>query len=226
MWKANFFPRGTGWFCWIDMSLAVICCKVLEKEIRAVIGGTPAVEYLTVMEWGLHSRPKLLLEALCECIRVIQDKVDAVFLGYGRCQALDKLPLDLKVPVFYPEGEDCIGVLLGQDRYQEELYREAFTWFLTPGWAAMGIEFVFQELQLRSMAEKGIDPLQLAHHALKDYRRTLVIEMETEDSENLLKKGQEFADEFNMRLEKTRGSLSALERAFGKALRHCSSATR
>jgi hypothetical protein len=208
------------------MSLAVICCKVLEKEIRAVVRDTPAVEHLEVMDWGLHSRPNFLLEALSERIRAIQDQVDAVFLGYGRCQTLDKLPLDFKVPVFYPEGEDCIGVLLGQDRYQEELLREAFTWFLTPGWAAMGIEFVFQELQLHGMAEKGVDPLQLAHRMLKDYRRALLIEMETEDSESLLKKGQEFADEFNMRIEKTRGSLTALELAFSKALRHCSQATR
>ncbi len=208
------------------MSLAVICCQVLEKEIRAVVRDTPAVEHLEVMEWGLHTKPNFLLEALSERIRIIQDQVDAVFLGYGRCQALDKLPRDFKVPVVYPEGEDCIGVLLGQDRYQEELFREAFTWFLTPGWAAMGIEFVFHGLQLHGMAEKGIDPLQLAHRMLKDYRRVLLIEIETEDSESLLRKGQEFADEFHMRLERTKGSLSALERAFNKALRHCSQATR
>ena len=90
----------------------------------------------------------------------------------------------------------------------------------------MGIEFVFQELQLHGMTEKGIDPLQLAHRTLKDYRRALLIEMETEDSESLLRKGQEFADEFHMRLEQTRGSLTALERALSKALRHCSQATR
>ncbi len=138
------------------------------------------------------------------------------------CQTLDKLPRDFKVPVVYPEGEDCIGVLLGQDRYQEELFRDAFTWFLTPGWAAMGIEFVFHELQLHGMAEKGMDPLQLAHRMLRDYKRALLIEMETQDSESLLRKGQEFAREFHMRLEKTRGSLGALERALSRALRLCS----
>jgi hypothetical protein len=208
------------------MSIAVICCQVLEKEIRAVVGAAPAVEHLEVMEWGLHTRPDLLVEALSERIRIVQDRVDAVFLGYGRCQTLDKLPRDFKVPVVYPEGEDCIGVLLGQDRYEDELFREAFTWFLTPGWAAMGIEFVFRELQLHGMAEKGIDPLQMAHRMLKDYRRALLIEMETENSESLLRKGQEFAEEFHMRLERTSGSLSALERAFSRALRHCSQATR
>jgi hypothetical protein len=208
------------------MSLAVICCQVLEKEIRAVVRNRPAVKHLEVMEWGLHTRPDFLLEALSERIRIIQDQVDAVFLGYGRCQTLDKLPRDFKVPVVYPEGEDCIGVLLGQGRYQEELLREPFTWFLTHGWAAMGIDFVFKGLQIHGMAAKGIDPLQLAHRMLKDYRRALLIEMETEDRESLLRKGQEFADEFHMRLERTKGSLTSLERAFNKALRHCSQPTR
>ena len=208
------------------MALGVICCQVLEKEVRAVVGASLAVERLEVMEWGLHSRPSLLLEALCERIKNIQDHVDAVFLGYGRCQSLDKLPTDFKVPVFYPEGEDCIGVLMGQDRYREELFREPFTWFLTPGWARMGIEFVFHELQLYGMAEKGKDPLELAHRTLKDYRRALLVDMETEESEALLRNGLDFAGEFHMRLETMRGSLSALQRAFRKALRQCSRAAR
>jgi ATP-dependent DNA helicase RecG len=36
------------------MSVGVICCRVLEKEIRAVIRGVPEVTHLEVMEWGLH----------------------------------------------------------------------------------------------------------------------------------------------------------------------------
>ena len=46
MWKASFFPRGTGWCCWINLSLAVICCQVFEKEIRAVVRDTPDREEL------------------------------------------------------------------------------------------------------------------------------------------------------------------------------------
>ena len=65
-------------------------------------------------------------------------------LAFGRCQMLDKLPQDFRIPVLYPPGEDCIGVLLGQERYLEELYREAGTWFLPPGWAELGMAFYLQ----------------------------------------------------------------------------------
>ena len=53
----------------------------------------------------------------------MQEKVDAIVLGYGRCQAMDRLGENFKVPVLRPQAEDCIGVLLGQDQYEEELRR-------------------------------------------------------------------------------------------------------
>ena len=136
------------------MSVGVICCRVLEKEIKAAIRGVPEVTHLEVMEWGLHIQPNRLLENVNQRIRSLEGHVDAVMLGYGRCQALDKLPSDFTVPVLRPEGEDCIGVLLGQHRYEEELKREAGTWFLTPGWTELGMEFIFQQLQLEKPGRK------------------------------------------------------------------------
>lgn len=200
------------------MTLGVICCRVLEKEVRAVIQGVPEVTSLEVMEWGLHTRPELLLETLVERIRSLQDHVDAIMLGYGRCMALDRLPDDFKVPVFYPEGDDCIGVLLSQERYAQALQEEAGTWFLTPGWTEMGMEFIFHELQVNRLAEKGIDPLQVAHRMLKDYTRALFIDMNLGDQERLLKKAQEISAEFHLRLERTEGSLAGLKETLRQAL--------
>jgi len=200
------------------MSLGVICCRVLEREVRAVIRDVPAVTNLEVMEWGLHTRPDLLLETLTERIRSLQDHVDAIMLGYGRCLALDRLPDDFQVPVFYPEGDDCIGVLLSQERYAQALQEEAGTWFLTPGWTEMGMEFIFHELQVNRLAEKGIDPLRVAHRMLKDYTRALFIDMNLGDQEGLLKKAQEISEEFHLRLEKTEGSLAGLKATLSQAL--------
>lgn len=200
------------------MSLGVICCRVLEKEVRAVIREVPEVSSLEVMEWGLHTRPEFLLETLVERIRSLQDHVDAIMLGYGRCLALDRLPDDFKVPVFYPEGDDCIGVLLGQERYAQALQEEAGTWFLTPGWTEMGMEFIFHELQVNRLAEKGIDPLEVAHRMLKDYTRALFIDMHLGDQDRLLLKAQEIAAEFHLRLERTEGSLAGLKATLTKAL--------
>lgn len=200
------------------MSLGVICCRVLEREVKAILLDVPEVSSLEVMDWGLHTRPDHLLEVLVERIRSLQEHVDAIMLGYGRCLALDRLPDDFKVPVFYPEGDDCIGVLLSQERYAHELLEEAGTWFLTPGWTEMGMEFIFHELQVNRLAEKGIDPLKIAHRMLKDYTRALFIDMHLGDQERLLEKAQEIAAEFNLRLERTEGSLAGLKAALGRAL--------
>ena len=201
------------------MSLAVIYCPVLEREIKALVEELPEVTHLEPMEWGLHIQPDLLLKTITERILDLQDHFKAIMLGYGRCQAMDRLPNNFKIPIFHPEADDCIGVLLCQDRYRNELEKEAGTWFLTPGWTEMGMEFVFHELQLSRMAEKGFDPLQLANLMLKDYTRALFIDMKLGDQEKLLKKAQEIADEFHLRLEGTEGSLYVLRDTLNQALK-------
>jgi hypothetical protein len=178
----------------------------------------PHVTHLEVMEWGLHTRPENLLQTMVERIRLLEDRVEAVMLGYGRCQAMDRLPGDLKIPVFYPQAEDCIGVLLGQDRYAAELQKEAGTWFFTPGWTRMGMEFIFKELQLGRFAEKGIDPLQVAHRMLQDYTRGLFIDMKIGHQVELRTKAQAVANEFQLRLEHTTGSYKLLRSALKQAL--------
>lgn len=200
------------------MSLAVIYCPVLEREVKALAQKLPEVTHLEPMEWGLHIQPDSLLKTVTERILYLQDHFRAIMLGYGRCQAVDRLPNNFKVPVFCPDADDCIGVLLGQNRYRNELEKEAGTWFLTPGWTELGMEFVFHELQLNRIDGKGLDPLQLAHLMLKNYTRALVIDMKLGDQEKLLKKAEEIANEFQLKLERTDGSLTVLRDTFNRAL--------
>ena len=200
------------------MSVGIVCCKVLEKEIKQIVQKIPEVCHLEVMDWGLHTQPDLLSKTLCQRIEVLQNEVQAIVLGYGRCQALDKIPRNYKVPVYSPRAEDCIGVLLGQERYDQELRNEAGTWFLTPGWTEMGMEFVFHELQLNHLAEKNIDPLKIAHRMLKDYTRALFIDTQVGNPKKLLEKARMIAEEFHLRLETTQGSLVQLENTFKQAL--------
>jgi hypothetical protein len=200
------------------VSVGVICCKVLEKEIKELVRHVPEVTHVEVMEWGLHIRPDRLLETLCRQISLMENRVDAVMLGYGRCQALDRLPRDFAVPVFYPEGEDCIGVLLGQDRYERELKQTAGTWFLTPWWTELGMEFIFEELQVQRMAEKGYDPLPLAHRMLEGFIRALLIDMQLKGSEAIKEKALAIATKFGWKLEKVEGSLIRLKQTLYQAV--------
>ena len=162
----------------------------LKKKSERLSVGCRKSAHLEVMEWGLHIQPDRLLDTVNQRIRSLERRVDAVMLGYGRCQALDKLPSDFAVPVLRPEGEDCIGVLLGQHRYEEELKRVAGTWFLTPGWTELGMEFIFQQLQLENLAEKGLDPMKVAHRMLRDFTRSLFIDMRLENGPELWEKAR------------------------------------
>ena len=204
------------------MAIGIICCRSLEQEVRAVADNHPAVRRLEILNWELHIEPDRLLDTVIRKIRSMEEDVRAVLLGYGRCQAMDRLPDDFKVPVFRPAADDCIGILLGQERYEAELQREAGTWFFTPGWTDMGMEFIFHELQISQMADKfvakGKDPMELAHRMLQEYTRGLFIDMAMGDQTALLQKAREISGEFGFRLERTRGSLSLLEETLEKTL--------
>jgi hypothetical protein len=201
------------------MGIGIITCQVLEKEIKTLIRDNPEVTHLEVMEWGLHVQPDQLLAAVSGQIRKMENEVEAVMLGYGRCQAMNRLPGDFRIPIFRPEAEDCIGVLLGQERYEQEIRKEAGTWFFSRGWTEMGMDFIFHELQVNRLAEKGLDPLKIAHRMLKDFTRGLYIETGLDDDRRLWPKALEISQEFNLRLEKTGGSLGLLGQTIDEALR-------
>jgi hypothetical protein len=207
------------------LGIGIITCQVLEKEIKRLVKGIPEVTHFEVMEWGLHVQPDRLLAAVSGQIRRMDKEVEAVVLGYGRCQAMDRLPVDFQVPIFRPEAEDCLGVLLGQERYDREIRKEAGTWFFSRGWTEMGMDFIFHELQVNRLAEKGLDPLKIAHRMLKDFTRGLYIETGLEDDQRLWPKALEISREFNLRLERTAGSLGLLKQTIEKALRICKQIT-
>ena len=200
------------------MTVGILCCRVLEQEVKSLIHRLPGDFYLEVLEWGLHVHPPALLHKLVERIRAIESRVGAVVLAFGRCQTLDKLPDDFKVPVLYPPGEDCIGVLLGQEHYLEELYHEAGTWFLSPGWAELGMEFIFHEVQASGLARRGIDPMQVARRMLNGYKRALLIDTGVGDRQRLRERAKEIADLFDWRVDTIQGSLTLLEDTLKKAL--------
>lgn len=202
-----------------SVGIGIVCCQVLEKEIKTLVRDNPEVTHFEVMEWGLHVQPDRLLAVVSEQIRKMEDQVEAVVLGYGRCQAMDRLPSDFRVPIFRPEAEDCLGVLLGQERYDREIRKEAGTWFFSRGWTEMGMDFIFHELQVNRMAEKGLDPLKIAHRMLKDFTRGLYIETGLEEDQRLWPKALDISREFHWRLERTTGSLHLLKQTIEKALK-------
>ena len=203
----------------VCMTIGIIYCETLESEIKALTRGIAEIGYMEPMPWGLHIDPDKLLNEVRGKIRSLQDRVDVIVLGYGRCQAMDRLGSGFKVPVLRPEAEDCIGILLGQDGYDAELQREPGTWFLSSGWTRMGIDFVFHELQINHLGPKGIDPLKLARRMLDGFSRALYIDMGTDpDGKALWDRAGRIADDLGLRLERTNGSYDLLKDTLARAL--------
>ena len=198
--------------------VGLIGCQVLEAEIGLLQRKYPQIAEVRIMPWGLHVEPDRMVVEITAAVREMAGRVEAVVLAYGRCQSMDRLPDDFGVPVFRPPGEDCIGVLMGQDRYHEELMKNAGTWFLTPGWTHLGMEFVFRELQTHRIAKKGINPMEAAKRMLRDFNRALLIQSEADDRGRLREEALEIARTFDWKLEETEGSLSALETAVRQAI--------
>lgn len=201
------------------MRIGIIYCETLKSEILELADRYPQVSHLKEMPWRLHIEPENLLIEVRKQIEDLQGSVDSIVLGYGRCQCLDRLENKYTVPVFRPQAEDCIGVLLGQKRYEKEIEEIPGTWFLSPGWTRMGIDFVFHELQLNRVDHKKIDPLELAHRMLAGFSRALYIDIPCCDETNDLRpKAQKISDDLGLRLEETTGSLSLLETLIRQAL--------
>ena len=198
--------------------VCIIGCQVMEQELRDLAQRYPQVTHIKILPWGLHIEPDRLLQEITRQIRAVEKEHRAIILGYGRCQTLDHLGDDFKVPVYYPEGEDCIGVLLGQDRYGKELLQNAGTWFLTPGWARLGMDFIFRELQVQSMAQRGIEPRQAARRALKDFNRTLLIKTGCGDLNRQRVQAKAIAEQFGWRVDEATGSLEALQKCLCRAI--------
>ena len=201
------------------MRIGIIYCETLKSEVTELARRNPQVSHLKEMPWSLHIEPDNLLIEVRKQIEDLQDNVDCIVLGYGRCQCLDRLENNYRVPVLRPQAEDCIGVLLGQKRYEKEIEEIPGTWFLSPGWTRMGTDFVFHELQLSRVGHKEIDPLKLARRMLDGFSRALYIDIPCCDQTNDLRpKAQKISDDLGLQLEETKGSLSLLETLIRQAL--------
>ncbi len=198
--------------------VCIIGCQVMEQELRTLAQYYPQVTRISILPWGLHIEPDRLLHEITRQIRAVEMEHQAVMLGYGNCQTLDRLPDEFKIPVYSPEGDDCIGVLLGQDRYRRELLKNAGTWFLTPGWSRLGLDFIFRELQGHSLAQRGIAPEVAARRALKDFNRALLIKTGCGDLNRHRAQARAIAEIFGWTMDETSGSLEGLRTCLCRAI--------
>jgi hypothetical protein len=188
----------------------------MRQELEKIVSGDPDVTEIIYLDAAIHVNPLKMKEAIKEQIEALKGKVDLVFLGYGFCQSLKGIEDEVDIPVILPQVDDCIALLLTPERYEAEKKKELGTWFMTPGWAEVGVEMVIKELRLERVIKLGKDPLEMARRLFTHYRRGLYIDTGVGEEDANLTNAVDFCDKLNLRLEKCSAEPYLLEEWFAR----------
>jgi hypothetical protein len=172
-----------------------------------------------VLKIGLHSRKRLLQEALLNAAKEMSRYVDGILLGYGLCgNALERpeeLLREAGVPIFIPMDEDhpvddCVGLIIGgRECYYSEQCRVAGTFFMIPGWTHHW-RMIFE-------AEHGAVDFKMAKRLFAHYERSLLVTNVVLSEESMRQNIEEFNRLFGFRTEVREGTLNILQSAWEAA---------
>ena len=193
------------------MRIGVIACDMMKLELDKLLSKIPGITEIIYLEAALHCQPKKMKETILENMVSIKERVDVIFLGYGYCQSLKGIEEEIDIPVVMPQMDDCIQIFMTPQKYGEAIRKEVGTWFMSPGWAEVGVEMIIKENNLDRLVKYGKDPLEMAKRLFTHYRRVLYIDTGVGNDEYYIGKANEFCDIFTLTLEKTTGSSAVLE---------------
>jgi hypothetical protein len=181
----------------------VIACATVIEEMLPLM---PPEATHDALEFGLHTNPAALKNALQEAIDAAGRHADTVLLGYGLCsQAIIGLrATDCTLVV--PRVDDCISIFLGsREAYAAESRQEPGTYYLTKGWLEVG-DTPFGEydhLLERFGREKADRTIKLLLH---NYTRLAFINTGLQGLERYRQEAQAIAERFDLRFEEIEGS--------------------
>jgi len=201
------------------MEIGVIACAIMRLELDRELKEYPEITRIVYIEEGKHIIPEKLKEAVREQIVLMKDNVDAIFLGYGRCQSLGGIEDEFDLPIMHPPEEDCIAILFAPERYREEVEKAAGTWFMTPGWAEKGEHMIMGDFHADRFAGLGIDPVDMARELFASYSRGLYIDTGVGDKDYFLGKAEKMCSLFGFKLEETRSDSTLLKKYLGELIK-------
>jgi hypothetical protein len=201
------------------IKVGVVACEIMRGELEEVIKDDPHVVVRKYLEFGNHSFPDMLQQEVVKTIEEIKDSCDVVLVGFGRCRGLENLPQLVDAPILMVGNEDCISILLTEDRYHKELKKEAGTYFMTPGWCEQGVVGIKKTLHVEEVAkEREMDSDHLLRMIFRGYTRVLYIDtgIKKDNGLDYEKNAKEMAEKLKVKFEKTSGSLDIIEDLFSR----------
>jgi hypothetical protein len=205
--------------------VGIVACSSMKAEMELAIAGRE-VAHLEFLPFGLHSDPAHLRRTIVERCRAIVGEVDAVLVGYGRCQALGGIASEIPMPSVTVEAPDCIGILLTPESYDRERALRPGTWFASPGWKDATAGFIMDGIDWTPFVkELGCDPERIVRSMFDGYTRVLLVDTGAGDVEGCQRVCRRFAGMLSLEYEERRGTLRLLDDAVARAFAAASEAS-
>ena len=185
----------------------IIACATVIEEIYPLL--PQGMDY-EVLDFGLHTSPTNLHALLQKKVAESCSQYDTLLLGYGLC-SMAVIGLQASgCRLVIPRVDDCIGIFLGsQDAYNEQIRKEAGTYYLTKGWIEVG-DTPFTEYE-RLVNQYGVETAdRIIKIMLKNYRRLVYINTGVTDNSRYSEIARNIANKFNLRFEEVPGSNSLI----------------
>jgi hypothetical protein len=186
-----------------DERVSVIACATVIEEMYPLMSN--GIDY-RVLDFGLHTNPSALKEALQEAIDEVGKEADTVLLGFGLCsQAIIGLRAS-GCRLVVPRVDDCISIFLGsREAYVEQSRGEPGTYYLTKGWLEVGdTPFGEYDRMLERWGRERAD--RMIHLLLHNYTRLAFIDTGLQGLAGYRRQAREIAERFDLRFEEIKGS--------------------
>jgi len=200
--------------------LALLACRVFEREIALHAADAKHIAKTRFFEVGLHDRPDdlraALQAALCEMER--RDDIEAVVLAYGLCGRGTAGLRPLRHKLVIPRAHDCVTVFMGsKETYAEHQRRCPTCYFYTPGWnRELRVPGPEQLEAKRAEFQKKFDPedveflLETEREQWALYDTATYIDLGTDDAAAQAEYARRCADWLGWKFERMRGDPALL----------------
>jgi hypothetical protein len=180
----------------------LIACATVIEEMRLLM--PPELNY-EVLDFGLHSNPERLQQALQIAIDTTATSIDTILLGFGMCA---KATVGLKAgnrTLVIPKADDCITIFLGSvAHYHQQQRNEPGTLYLTKGWIESGTPLDEQrEIMAKKYGEERAG--FLFKKMLQGYKRLVFIDTGNYELDQYRSRSQEIAKRLDLRYEEIKG---------------------
>ncbi len=186
----------------------VIACATVIEEMRTLMPSGMAYE---VLEFGLHTRPEKLKEALQKAIDSTGPEIDTIILGYGLCsQAVIGL-ISSHCTLVIPRVDDCIAIFLGSaEEYNRQHKNAPGTLYMTKGWIEAGSPLEEREAMIKRYGEARARAL--FKQMFRNYNRLVFINTGNYEIESFRARSKSIARELELAYEEIGGADSIIRR--------------